>query len=92
MNFNDMLKKKKKEDSETPENAAEMTNESGQADGQETPEPRKLLKTPYPLRINIKKNYHRLTISFYAYMPSLITSAAVRQKSVRMPAKQRVKM
>ena len=33
-----MLKKKKKEDSETPENAAEMTNESGQTDGQETPE------------------------------------------------------
>lgn len=35
MNFNDMLKKKKKEDSETLENTAEMTNESGQTDGQE---------------------------------------------------------
>jgi molecular chaperone GrpE len=33
MNFNDMLKKKKKEDSETPENTAEMANESGQTDG-----------------------------------------------------------
>jgi len=30
-----MLKKKKKEDSETLENTAEMTNESGQTDGQE---------------------------------------------------------
>jgi molecular chaperone GrpE len=35
MNFNDMLKKKKKEDSETPENTAEMANESGQTDGQQ---------------------------------------------------------
>ncbi|WP_374951724.1 nucleotide exchange factor GrpE [Mucilaginibacter sp.] len=30
-----MLKKKKKEDSETPENTAEMANENGQTDGQE---------------------------------------------------------
>lgn len=30
-----MLKKKKKEDSENPENTAEMTNENGQTDGQE---------------------------------------------------------
>lgn len=30
-----MLKKKKKEDSETPENTAEMANESGQTDGQQ---------------------------------------------------------
>ncbi|WP_224746397.1 nucleotide exchange factor GrpE [Mucilaginibacter glaciei] len=35
MNFNDMLKKKKKEDSENPENTAEMANENGQTDGQE---------------------------------------------------------
>ena len=35
MNFNDMLKKKKKEDSEITENTAEMANESGQTDGQE---------------------------------------------------------
>jgi molecular chaperone GrpE len=39
MNFNDMLKKKKKEDSETPENTAEMANESGQTDGQEEVQP-----------------------------------------------------
>ena len=30
-----MLKKKKKEDSETPENIADMANENGQGDGQE---------------------------------------------------------
>jgi molecular chaperone GrpE len=36
MNFNDMLKKKKKENSETPENTVEMTSENGQTDGQET--------------------------------------------------------
>ncbi|MEB0263331.1 MULTISPECIES: nucleotide exchange factor GrpE [unclassified Mucilaginibacter] len=35
MNFNDMLKKKNKGNSETPENTAEVTNENGQADGQE---------------------------------------------------------
>jgi molecular chaperone GrpE len=39
MNFNDMLKKKKKEDSETTENTAEMANESGQTDGQEEAQP-----------------------------------------------------
>jgi molecular chaperone GrpE len=39
MNFNDMLKKKKKEDSETTENTAEMANESGQTDGQEEVQP-----------------------------------------------------
>ncbi|TSD66190.1 nucleotide exchange factor GrpE [Inquilinus sp. KBS0705] len=31
-----MLKKKKKDNSETPENAAEMNNDNGQVDGQET--------------------------------------------------------
>jgi molecular chaperone GrpE len=35
MNFNDMLKKKKKEEPETTENTAEVTNENGQTDGQE---------------------------------------------------------
>jgi molecular chaperone GrpE len=39
MNFNDMLKKKKKEDSATTENTAEMANESGQTDGQEEVQP-----------------------------------------------------
>jgi molecular chaperone GrpE len=35
MNFNDMLKKKNKGNSETPENVADVANESGQVDGQE---------------------------------------------------------
>ena len=35
MNFNDMLKKKNKGNSQTPENTAEVTNESGQVDGTE---------------------------------------------------------
>jgi molecular chaperone GrpE len=35
MNFNDMLKKKNKGNSETAKNTAEMTNESGQVDGTE---------------------------------------------------------
>jgi molecular chaperone GrpE len=35
MNFNDMLKKKKKEDAEAPENTAEMANENGQTDAHE---------------------------------------------------------
>jgi molecular chaperone GrpE len=35
MNFNDMLKKKNKGNSESPENTADLTNESGQVDGQE---------------------------------------------------------
>jgi molecular chaperone GrpE len=35
MNFNDMLKKKNKANSETPENTAEMASENGQTDGQE---------------------------------------------------------
>jgi molecular chaperone GrpE len=35
MNFNDMLKKKNKGNSETPENAAEVASENGQVDGQE---------------------------------------------------------
>ncbi|MFD0792212.1 nucleotide exchange factor GrpE [Mucilaginibacter litoreus] len=37
MNFNDMLKKKNKENSETPEKAAEVTNENGQVDGNQQP-------------------------------------------------------
>lgn len=45
MNFNDMLKKKKKEDSETPENTAEMANESGQTDGQEETQPVQSVET-----------------------------------------------
>jgi molecular chaperone GrpE len=35
MNFNDMLKKKNKGNSETPENTANVTSENGQVDGQE---------------------------------------------------------
>ncbi|MET3979501.1 molecular chaperone GrpE [Mucilaginibacter sp. UYP27] len=35
MNFNDMLKKKNKGNSETPENTAEVANENVEADGQE---------------------------------------------------------
>jgi molecular chaperone GrpE len=35
MNFNDMLKKKNKGNSETPENTADVTSENGQVDGQE---------------------------------------------------------
>jgi molecular chaperone GrpE len=35
MNFNDMLKKKKKENSETPENTVEIANENNPADEQE---------------------------------------------------------
>jgi molecular chaperone GrpE len=35
MNFNDMLKKKNKGNSETPENTADLTSENGQVDGQE---------------------------------------------------------
>ena len=35
-NFNDMLKKRKKENSETPENIVEITNENNPADEQET--------------------------------------------------------
>ncbi|WP_243837178.1 nucleotide exchange factor GrpE [Mucilaginibacter gilvus] len=35
MNFNDMLKKKKKENSETPENTVEITNENNPGDEQE---------------------------------------------------------
>jgi molecular chaperone GrpE len=38
MNFNDMLKKKNKGNSETPENAAEVTSENGQVDAQEQAE------------------------------------------------------
>jgi molecular chaperone GrpE len=45
MNFNDMLKKKKKEDSETTENTAEMANESGQTDGQEEAQPVQSVET-----------------------------------------------
>ena len=36
MNFNDMLKKKKKEDTENPEGINELIDENGQADGQQT--------------------------------------------------------
>jgi molecular chaperone GrpE len=35
MNFNDMLKKKKKENSETPENTVEIANENNPGDEQE---------------------------------------------------------
>src|SRR4051812_4594124 len=35
MNFNDMLKKKNKGNSETPENVADAANDNGQVDGQE---------------------------------------------------------
>ena len=35
MNFNDMLKKKNKGNSETPENTAEVASDNGQTDGQE---------------------------------------------------------
>jgi molecular chaperone GrpE len=45
MNFNDMLKKKKKEDSETTENTTEMANESGQTDGQEEAQPVQSVET-----------------------------------------------
>jgi molecular chaperone GrpE len=45
MNFNDMLKKKKKEDSETTENTAEMANESGQTDGQVEAQPVQAVET-----------------------------------------------
>jgi len=49
MNFNDMLKKKNKGNSQTPENTAEVTNESGQVDGTEqTAETATAENTPTP--------------------------------------------